>query len=108
MQLTSFQTFNPPAAATNVDPQPIARGTSVPVRVLVRNVGAAPVFLGGTTTDVIGPDGVPSSATYRLPVGASDVFVLAPNQTLFAIGVGAGATLVVTASEAIPIGGGSL
>ncbi|UCC72086.1 MAG: hypothetical protein JSV86_17210 [Gemmatimonadota bacterium] len=106
MQLTSFQTFNPPAAAQGAIPQPIARGTSVPVRALVRNAGATLIFLGGTAEDVVGADGVPSSATYRLPAGATDVFVLAPEQTLFAIGAGAGATIGVSVSEAIPLGQG--
>jgi hypothetical protein len=107
MQLTSFQTFSPPAAVTGQDAQPIARGTAVPVRVLVRNAGANLIFLSGTAEDTIGSDGNPSSATYRLPAASTDVFVLAPGQTLYAAGAGVGGTICVAVSEAIPLGQGA-
>jgi hypothetical protein len=106
VQLTLFQTFNPPASAAGIDPQAIARGTKVPVRVLVRNAGGVLIFLAGTSEDAVGPDGLPSSATYRLPAGATDVFVLAPDQIMFAVGAAAGASVVVSTSEAVPIGQG--
>ena len=106
MQLTLFQTYNPPAIGVGVNPLGIARGTSVPVRALVRNAGAVLIFLGGTITDAVDSAGVPSSGTYRLAPNTSEVFVLAPEQVLYAISAGAGGTVSVSLSEAIPIDGG--
>ncbi len=105
MELTQFQTFFPPdglLAATV--PAPVARARrDQPARVLIENVGATLVFLGGTTQDVVFPTG-PTSATYRLIPGANRVFVLAPGQALFATGSGAGAIVCVSGSDAIPLG----
>jgi hypothetical protein len=106
VEQTQFQTFFPPAAdlGTNNDPNPIARATvNKPARVLVDNIGATLVFLGGTRDNTFGPEG-PTSATYRLLAGRSQVFVLAPEQVLYAIGSGAGAIVSVTNSDAIPLG----
>lgn len=104
MELTQFKTYFPPSAlvAGNI-PVSIARGVvGKPVRVLVENVGATLVFLGGSEQDLVTPTG-PSSATYRLVAGASRVFVLSPQQVMFASGSGAGAIITVSVSDAIPL-----
>jgi hypothetical protein len=106
VELTQFQTFFPPAATlgTNNEPLGIARATvNKPARILVDNIGATLVFLAGTRSDAFGPEG-PSSATFRLLAGRSQVFVLAPEQVLYCIGSGAGAIVSVTGSDAIPLG----
>ena len=104
MVLTQFQTFFPPDATVAAN-TPFGVGRAAhgrPARVVVENVGATLVFLAGATADISGPDG-PSSSTYRLLPGQSQVFVLSPEQTIFAMGSGAGAIISVTVSDAIPL-----
>jgi hypothetical protein len=72
------------------------------MRVQIRNVGAVLAFLGMSSGDVAGPGG-PTPETYRLPAGAVDIFVIAPQQKIYSVGAAAGALLSVAMSEAIPI-----
>ncbi len=106
MQLSLFQTFAVPAlGAGAVDPVAIARASKdAPARVLVRNTTAPVIFLGSASEDVAGDGQAPSSATYQLPDGGVDVFVLAPRQILYATANGGGAVVVVATSAAIPLG----
>lgn len=104
MQPTLFQTYVLPAPGAGVDPLGIARAPNDrPARALVRNVGGAVAFLGGTRENVLGPSG-PASSTFQLFPATSEVFVLAPGQTLYAVGAGVGTTVSVSLSDAIPIG----
>ena len=79
----------------------IARGTKVHVRVLVRNVSAVQIFLGGDAQSTLTVDG-PGSTTYQLDPDDSEVFVLAPGQTMYAIGAAAGGAVSVSVSDALP------
>ena len=74
----------------------------MPVRAAIENVGPVLVFLGNAPQDLSGAGG-PGSQTRPLPVGAERIFVLAPGQTLFAIGAGVGARVAVSVSEALPL-----
>lgn len=103
MQNTTFQTYQVAASGPNILPTLLARAQKhVPMRVLVRNVGAVLVFLGSSPGDVAGSDG-PQTATYRLPAGQEDVFILAGDQALYAVASGGGGLASVSYSEAIPL-----
>lgn len=103
MQPTLFQTFDVPGASTaDTEPLSIARGTNVSVRVVVKNVGAVPLFLAGADQDVVNPEG-PTSKTWPLDDENAEVFVLAPNQLLFVVGSVKGGRVTVSVSEALPL-----
>lgn len=70
------------------------------LRVLIRNTGQSDVFLGFTTAAVVGNPG--TQATYRLPAGQADAFVIAPRQTIYATSVGAGGRVSFSVSQALP------
>lgn len=91
-----------PDFVTGGDAPSIARGTDVPVRVQIRNPSPVDVFLSDTLADLTGGE-TPSGAIYRLPADDRDVFVLAPQQNLYAVAAGPGGFLSITLSEAIPI-----
>ncbi len=102
MQPTRFYQVVVPDFIQGGDAPQIARGTNVPVRVQVRNPGPVDVFLSDTLTDLTSAAG-PSGNVYRLPSNDRDVFVLAPEQSLYAVAAGAGAFLSISLSDAIPI-----
>ena len=104
MKLTLFETIAiPGAGGDDTPPVAVARGYEVPVRVLIRNTGATPLFFAGADQNVITAEG-PSSKTFRLEAGSPDVvFVLAPEQVLYAVGNVAGGSCSVTVSEALPL-----
>ena len=91
-----------PATLANVNPAPIARGSTVPTRALIRNVGAIVVFVGFAAEDVANSDG-PGSGAFQIAPGDSDVFVLGPLQVLYAIGAGLGGRVSVATSPALPL-----
>lgn len=83
-------------------PNAIFQSTSKPMRIMVRNVSlgvsiALSHAAEGLQTADVGSD------TYELPPGASDIFVLAPNQKLYAIALGVGGRVSYAASEALPL-----
>lgn len=88
----------PPVGSDN--PGTIMRASTVPMRVLVRNVGAALVFLAHSENELQAVGIV--AGVYELPAGQEDVFVLAPKQGLFVVGIGASGRVSYAASEAIP------
>ncbi len=102
MQPATISAFAVPDTFANVNPAPIARATNVAVRALVRNTGAIVVFVGFAQQDVAGPDG-PGASAFRIVPGASEVFVLAPSQVMFAVGAGLGARVVTAVSPALPL-----
>lgn len=102
MQPTTFSTIPIPASGSPA-PTGIAYATKVPVRVLVRNVGGVAAIIGPTSGDVAGSQGPSRQSTVLLPPGASDVYVLAPQQKLYAVGAGAGGLLCISVAEAVPI-----
>lgn len=101
MQPSRVTTLDVPVIG-NTNPATITLAPkSIPLRVLIRNVGGAMIFIAHESTafqDVV------SSATnsYRIPPGQEDIFVLAPQQGLFASAQGAGGQISVAISEAIP------
>ena len=103
MEASRFFTIRVPASGGAVDPTAVAyapKGSAT--RVVIRNIGGALVFLAYSSLDVVSPSG-PTPETYRLPAGASDVFVLAPEQKIYAVATGAVGLVCVAQSEAIPI-----
>ena len=99
MQPTQFITLSVPSTTTVTT---LAKATDIPLRVLVRNVGAALAFITGNVQDISVATG-PTTGTYRLPAGDEDVFVLAPKQSLYALVIGVGGLLSVSISEALPM-----
>jgi len=73
----------------------------VAVRVLIRNNSGVLAFLSTASEMLIGAD-APGSDVYELPPLASDVIILAPGQSLYAAGNGAGGMLSMSISEALP------
>jgi hypothetical protein len=90
-----------PAAANNIGPI-VAAPDKTAVRVLVNNIGPVDVLIGLTTTAVAGT-ATGSQGNFRLQAGRDFVFVLAPRQTLYAVGIGNGGRLSYAVSEALPI-----
>ncbi len=98
---TQFYTISVPQANANVAPAVVTTAASAPIRVLMRNTGPVPVFVAKASTDLQVAGGA-VSAVYRLPAGQVDVFIIAPRQTIYVGGVGAGAEICVSISEAFP------
>lgn len=104
MDLTSFKTLSVPGAATSqTEPLVIARGATVPVRVLVRNVGSVPLFIAGADQDAVNEQG-PTMKTFRLSPGSADaVFVLKDRQKMYCVGSTPGGEISVSISDALPL-----
>lgn len=101
MMLSKLQSFTLPViGVAGVSPVPIAVGGSVPTRVVVRNFSAVAAYVAFDSNDL---KGVGSSAAFRIPNRSSDVLLLAPGQTLFALGEAANAQVSVAISEAFPV-----
>lgn len=90
-----------PAAANNIGAF-VTAPDKIAVRVLVANVGAVPLAVGATPAAVAG-NAVNTGANFRLPAGRSEVFVLAPRQSLYAVGIGGGGRVSYSISEALPM-----
>ncbi|KKL77232.1 hypothetical protein LCGC14_2036980, partial [marine sediment metagenome] len=86
---STAKNFAIPTTLANVNPAPIARGSAVATRALIRNTGAVMVFVGYAPEDVANSDG-PGAGAFRIAPGDSDVFVMMPMQVLYAIGAGLG------------------
>ena len=69
------------------------------MRVLVRNRGGTLIFIAFESSAVYGV--TVTAARFELPAETSEVFILQPRQSIFAISVGAG-RLSYSASEALP------
>jgi len=102
MQASRMVTIQVPAAGATAQPISLATAGAVPLRVLVRNIGPTLLFLGHASGDVAGPGG-PTPETFRLPIGAEDIFVLVPKQVLYVVGAGVGGLVCAAVSEALPI-----
>ena len=95
-----FQQYVVPFFFPDVPAPPIATSTSKTFRVHVRNIGPVLVFLSDVLNDINNTEG-PTGAVVRLPANDRDVFVLAPNQTLYALAAGPGGLLSVAISQAL-------
>lgn len=77
-------------------PALVVQAGEFPMRVMVRNVSGALIFLAHGVQDL---NSIGSNAgVYQLPAGARDYFYLAPRQTLVAAAVGGGGELSYAAS----------
>jgi hypothetical protein len=99
MQNSHFETLTVQPVGTAV-PTTIVKAAKVPLRVLVMNAGPVVIFIAGTTTDLTP---LPSTATFRLFPGQTQVFVAAPQQGLYCVGAATGGLLSVSTSEAFPL-----
>lgn len=102
MQPSRLRSVLLPAAPSAARPTTVADAGDFPLRVLVRNIGALVAAFGYSSQDVAAPDG-PSSESFRIPAGSTDVFVLAPRQKLFGVGIGGTNVVSVASSEALPL-----
>ena len=71
------------------------------VRVLVRNVGGVVVFIAHEVSDISSVANA-AATSYRLPPGQADVFVVMPEQGLYAISQGIAGLVSIAVSEAVP------
>jgi len=100
---TTFQTHEVEAIGSPNAPTLVGKAGDLAMNVLVRNASAVPVFLAPNETDLVP---VPTSASYRMGIDSSEVFYLAPKQSLFAIAPGTGAVISTSMSpfaEPIPV-----
>lgn len=88
-----------PIPAQSVGPF-YAAPADMPMRLLVRNLGGSAIYLAYDSAAVNGIN--ITGAHYELPAGQSDVFVLQPQQMMFAVAAGAG-RLGYAASVALPV-----
>lgn len=100
MQLTSFETVTVQPVGSNT-PTTLAKCPAhIPLRVLVSNVGPVLIFVSTSVNDL---QPKPTTATFRIFPGDDKVFVLAPKQSLYAVGAAAGGLMSVSNSEALPV-----
>lgn len=89
------------AASPPFEPALLVKASKKPLRVMLRNISEAVDFIlafdASSLKDLPGVGG-----TYTLPAGDSDVFVLAPQQALYAIANGTNGKICVAYSEALP------
>lgn len=102
MEQALFRTITLPNAIAGQQATVIAQGTAVPVRVAVRNVSAALIYIAASSQDIVGPGGAGSQA-FRIAPGQGEVFVIAPRQQLFAGAAGVNGLVSVAISEALPL-----
>lgn len=100
MQQSRFTEFSVPAFFPGVPAPPVATATDIALRVQIRNIGPVVLFLSATVNDINNPEG-PTGNVVRVPVNDRDVFVLAPEQTLYALAAGPGGLTTVAISDAL-------
>lgn len=71
------------------------------VRLMVRNVGGVTVFIAHDVNDIATVANA-AATSYRLPPGQADVFVLMPEQGIYAVAQGVNGLVSIAISEAIP------
>ncbi len=100
MRNSVFNTIGVPLAGSK-DPATLYVAAATPLRIVVRNVGPANLLLAFASSDL---SNVQSglAATFQLPAGVSEVFVLAPKQGIWAVALGGGGLASISVSEAFP------
>ena len=102
MQPSQLNSLVIPIAGSS-NPATLMKAAAIPLRVVVRNTGPGVALLAhdpGTLSNT------PVFANaYVLPQDREDTFVLAPQQGIYAVGIGVGVVLSVAISEAIPVKG---
>jgi hypothetical protein len=104
MQNSQLNSLDVPEAGAQ-NPATLFKAAMTPIRILITNTGPTLILLAHDPTTLTN---APSYAnTYRLPpgpgAGSQVVLVLAPQQGVYATGVGASGTVSIAASEALPI-----
>jgi len=99
MQNSDFQTVTVQPIGSQT-PTTLAKAATIPLRVLVNNVGPVVIFVATSVTDL---SPLPTTATYRIFPGEQHVFVAAPKQGIYAVGAAIGALMSVSISEALPL-----
>ncbi len=99
MQDSLVNTISVPIIGT-LNPATLYRAATIPLRLVVRNVGPVPVFLAHTASEIqqIGA----TAGVFQIGPTQEEVFVLAPKQGLWAVAGGAIGTVCIAVSEAIP------
>jgi hypothetical protein len=82
-------------------PQAIASAGGAPTRVVARNTSAVALLFAFDVNDL--SNATNTASCFRQPASSSDVFLLAPGQSLYATGVAAGGAVSVAISEAFPL-----
>ena len=97
MQPSFFKMVRP---GTATSPAIVVTASSVPLRVVVRNdpLSGAQVVLALDRNDFA----TGGAATFAIPTSNSEVFLLAPRQTLYASAPAPNVQIYVAASEAFP------
>lgn len=89
------------AGAPAWEPALLVKAGKRPLRVMCRNISEGVDFIlafdASSLKDLPGAGG-----TYTLPAGEADVFVLAPEQSLYAIANGTDGKVCIAYSEALP------
>lgn len=100
-QPSRVATINVPIIGTNNPATLLRAPKGKPMRVMVRNVGGVLVFIAHDATDLATFSNA-SASSYRLPAGYADVFVLMPEQGIYAAAQGAQGLISIALSEALP------
>lgn len=96
----TFGTYAAPALGTQ-NPVSIAKAMRQHLRVFVANVGAGIAFVSDNPQALVPSAGAqPSNQSCRIPANREATFVLAPGQTMYAIG---GTLISVTTNAALPM-----
>lgn len=78
----------------------IVQASNVPLRVVIRNVGPSVIEIAHTSNE-LGKLGV-TSGVFVIAIGNEEVFVLAPDQGIYAGAIGAAGRISYAYSDAIP------
>lgn len=100
-QPSRVATINIPVVGSNNPATLVRAPKGKPIRVMIRNVGGVLCFLAHDTQDLATFTNV-SANSYRLPAGQVDVFVLMPEQGIYAAAQGAQGLISIAISEALP------
>lgn len=100
MRPSRVGTITVPGVSTN-QPVGFVAAAERPLRVICRNVGGTLLRLSFESAS-LGAAGANTVDHFQLPGGQSEVFILAPRQTLYVVGAGGGGFLSYAASEAYP------
>jgi hypothetical protein len=99
MKSSQLNTLGLPLAGSP-NPATLTKAADTPLRVVIRNVGPVTVMLAhdvGTLSN-----GPVFANAYQLLPDRETVIILAPQQGIFAAGLGLGGTLSIAVSDAIP------
>ncbi len=99
MQNTGVQTLSIPSLGSPAGR--LTQAGSTPMRLLVRNTGGNSLAIATDVSQLTDLNNL--GGCYLLPAGQSDVFVLAPMQSLFACSLAGGGQASIAWSEAVPL-----